>query len=762
MIPTASNYPDDLDTDLNLHVVHDSLRMTLADDYNPGDTSIVVDGDETIMSRFPSTGIITLTDQCDEVGLRAISFYYGSKTISTFDDLEILPGFEDVVKPKGFTHVTMNVMASHHNNLKDALIAVEEFVGVKGSIDTMPYGNTLEGRINFLRKLVFTPKAWFKVVGTNVGLVPLSVVFEDQSYRLGSGDVVYLWDFGDSTASIISTSNISACGISAISCIGIDTCSIISKTYCNPGKFDVTLTVSNIYGSDSVTFYDLINPRIEAPDNAVVNFATNVNQVYTPGTPTGGPYTTPPKLRSSVDDFVDVEIPSGTNPNTDKSFGGEWLGPTGTPLDPITTYTWSFGDDLTHSNQATARAMYSIGGLYDLVLRTDTSFGAYRITKYEQAIDMVENTNLWVWTFGPNDDGLTGSITANEFGLVSEVFKTSQSSATVYRDDSFLDSIQWQILSSDVITQAKQEFKRNVAFSPRGTSSSGSRTGNCLMYYASGGVAESALTDQTVNIIQYYTLTDVYDSTHTSLNRPWNWVFLGGNSENYFLMGQGDNAIPGTNPSYQVKTTYDLTSFTSTETTLTDSNYKNGAQDLMQHISIYDDTTGFPTNGWFAVYRSTWKNSTGYFLRNDAVGTFFRIKGFYKTEGTVIEDVANIKKLPDMEGPTKLEGQLVPLTSGVFFFNNSGNISAYNDTTGIWETGGPSADSIAFHSVQDTTIEGYNSGWNTLLATSDNDYAAYLSYDYSPNAFIKFNAQDLTFTLLQARPSGSQFTMGIY
>ena len=74
-IPTASNYPDQLDNDTNLYEVHDSLRVRLANDYNVGDSSITVFGDTT---SFPTTGLITLTEQCSEINLRAISFYYKS------------------------------------------------------------------------------------------------------------------------------------------------------------------------------------------------------------------------------------------------------------------------------------------------------------------------------------------------------------------------------------------------------------------------------------------------------------------------------------------------------------------------------------------------------------------------------------------------------------------------------------------------------------------------------------------------------------
>ncbi|MGC5231082.1 hypothetical protein, partial [Klebsiella pneumoniae] len=70
----------------------------------------------------------------------------------------------------------------HHNNLKDALIAIEEFIGIKGTVDVKPLGPTMEGRINFLRRLVLRPRAWFSV-NRRVGIVPLAVEFTNLSFR---------------------------------------------------------------------------------------------------------------------------------------------------------------------------------------------------------------------------------------------------------------------------------------------------------------------------------------------------------------------------------------------------------------------------------------------------------------------------------------------------------------------------------------------------------------------------------------------------
>ena len=190
------------------------------------------------------------------------------------------------------------------------------------------------------------------------------------------------------------------------------------------------------------------------------------------------------------------------------------------------------------------------------------------------------------------------------------------------------------------------------------------------------------------------------------------------------------------------------------------SSFGNGAEELLEHPSYYEE--GIPTNGYFATYRSAWKDSVGYILRNSAVNDFFRMSSFYKTVGSVSSPFNTITKLPDMAGTAKTEGELVSMSNGIFFFNNSGEVSAWNDTTMTWEVGRTGSATLTFRSVQDTYASGFDDRSNTLLAASDGDRVAYLSYDYSEKAFVKFNGTDLTFSKLRQRPVGTQFNMGVY
>ena len=772
----ASNFPNTLDSDITLYQVADGLRVKLIEDYNVGDTIITVLGDETTMRLFSDTGIITLTDQCAEPEQRAISFSYTLRTLTTFEGLTLLSGFVDNAKPKNLTSVTQNVMAQHHNNLKDAVIAIEKFAGKKGEVGTKPTQGTMEQRINYLRNVALQPKAWF-TINKSIGIAPLTVTFTDQSFRLGTDgssiNVKHIWDFGDNTVSVISgiTLESTASNISLTSYVPTSISNVIvedidgesiTKTYNDPGLYTVKLTVINDFGEDTVIFDDLISARFPAPNDACIAFVSRANQIIEQeGIPSGGPFTTTPILRASINSLIDMYIPTGENPNTPGvTYGGEVISD-GNIIDPIETYTWSLSDDLGHGNSNTTRAVYSVGGNYDLVLRCDTRFGAYKITTYDNAFDIVEKVNLWLWIY--NNSKTQASVC--EFGLLSETFKNAVAPVSLNVNQSFLVNTN----TNPVVNSAQQlkEFNRNVGFAPRTAASSGNG-GTGILFWASGRPANSSSLNEKIYSSQFNGFTQVYTSGFSKagveIQRPWNWVSFASSTNIYFALGGVVGSVPsGTSPTNQDKDVVSLSSLASVNpaSTLLSSNYKNGADELQQNEVTYDEN-GNPVQGHMSTYRSCWYSDSGFLLRNQGNGTFFRIRSFYKTSGNTSEPFIDIRKLTDMAGPSKIEGQLVSLSTGIYFFNNSGSVSAYNPTTGVWGTGGPGVNSPAFKALQDSTVVGFDSESQTLLAASDNDHVAYLSFDYSQKSFFKFNDIDTTVSSVTSRPSGSQWNMAIF
>jgi hypothetical protein len=833
---TLSNYPKNFDANSNLYEVHDYLRVYLAEDYTPGDTVIYVYGDSEILSRFPNLegggGIITLTDQCDELSNRALSFYYTTKTtISStsvyFSGIELLPGFTDVKKYKDITSVTQNVMAEHHNSLKDAILNIEKFSGIKGEISKLPLEGTIEQRINYLRYLVLAPKAWFSI-NKKIGLKPSKVTFNDLSFRLGtdgtSKSIYYTWDFDaepqstvnyeskkfsyyksysfeklatgeiktnikfsieekssyfsstytlqkstDNWETYVDVNNNSSStitysstkknpeyrillggggeylgGITLYINLGQD---VLDFTYFDSGFFNVSLNVKNDFGDDTAILRNITNVREFCPDEAKIDFTASVSQF---------------KVRDENNNRKNT-ITSPTNLSVFMSiiYNGE------NESDPINSYTWDIQDDLTHLNQDYTKASFSVGGIYDVILRTDTKSGNYRITTFKSSIDIIEKTNLWLWTASKSKsspglsfpDGV--SITAHEFGLISETFKTLGPQNIVPKDSSFLGDINTNsdcdcCYSYSETCRKLREFDRNNGFAKIGSSGSGDKTTDGLIFWASGRDTELAA-DEKILFKRYNAFGDYYSTDNSYLQRQWGWVSFAPDTNVYFLLGNKGvgtdtssgvfdckgTVVSGSNSSNEIDNvlnTFDVS--TENVSSCVIQSFKNNADDIL----------GYSVDG-YSYYRSTWKDGTGYILSNVSGSEYFRIKNFYKTSGTISNSITDITKLNDMSGPAKTEGELVTFSDSIYFFNNSGSISAYNTTTGAWTTGGPGVGSIAFKSLQDSSIEKFDDINQSLFATSDEDHNAYISYEYSPKSFVKFNDIDLTFRYLGYRPN---------
>lgn len=712
-----TNYPEQLDADATLYLVHDSLRVRLAEDYIPGNRKIIVDPDPVVLT-FPPTGIITLTEQCSFIDDRAISFSYTGRAANSFTGLTLLQGFRDVPKPKRLTDVTQNVMAEHHNAIKDALISIEEMAGKKGEVGLVPLQGTMQQRISYLRELVLKPKSWFSA-DKRVGIAPLTVNFEDLSLRAPSK---FVWDFGDGTTETINYPNIPAGFIEGTSLKPAPSGSV-SKTYVSPGIYDVTLTTTNRFGTNGITIKEFINVRTQAPDPAVIEFVPTATQVLLGNI-----------IRARTDSVISIVVDDN----------GEQ------PLDPIASYEWNLNDDLIHPNFPATEAEYAIGGYYDVVIRTNSQFGSYRITTFPKVIDVIERTNLWHGIFDPTSpNSPSKSLSLFEFGLVSEVYKLRTfNTLLVKRDQRFLNGLPNR-------DQQAREFLRNNGIAQRTLVDSGDG-GTALLYWATG--ASDPHAKQHIQFSQFNGFFDTFVTPHIQghpdgkLQRDWNWTSLDGTGNIYFLFGTTGRKDPQANPT---KTTLNLNNLTPKNVDLAEHSLENGADELLTQV-------GDGSDGEFSVYRSCWRDSTGFIARNDGTGSYFRIKSFYKTEGILSDQIQTIRKLADIPGTTKLEGELVPLTNGIYFFNNSGEVSVYNPITDVWATGGPGVNSPAFSSLQDHAATNFDSLANTLIATGDGDRTAYLSFDYSSNAFMKFNEIDATFTLLNPRPSGEQFNFIVF
>jgi len=683
----------------------------LAQDYTVGDTIIVVENNPFVMDLFPDSGIITLTENCSEPEFRAISFYYTSRTSTTFNDVGIIEGFIDSDKPKNITNVTMNVVAQHHNAIKDALQLIQHYAGSAGEITSKPLFGTLEQRTNYLRTIAYNPKPWF-VANNTIGIVPFTVDFTDLSFHAGkelqNNDITYTWDFGDGTVKVISYSIINS---------NAD----ISHTYQNPGIYTVKLTVANRFGSNTSILPDYINSRYIAPDFATIIPDLNAYQI---------------ELNDQI------KTPNNMNLYLTVTNNG------GYAIDPITTYDWILSDSLSHPNNDSTNVNYQIGGIYTIALKCSTTNASYRITQKLNYVNVVENKNYYLFTYGNNPN----YVYANEMGLLSETFKSIQPTGTqVFINDDFL-------VGTDNETQAIREFKRNNFSAINGYYSSGI-SGNLTISYASGRNASQSSSVEQIISINFNAFNESFNS-YNSVARPWNWIAYSFENSQYFLLGNPLSQTPGLSLTNQQIIEHNFTTNTYASTSVTSNQYLGASTELRQNPAQFDDNVSL--YGYFSVYRTALNGRNGYILRNSGVGDFFQLKSFYKTKENGADFIYYFEKLTDIAGGEKTEGQLVNLSSGLYLFNNTGSVSAYKPDTNTWEVGGPGLNSLAFREFQDTTKSDYNNPNNTLVACSDNDHAAYLSFDYSNNSFVKFDDITLTFSKLPERIDNSQWNCNIF
>lgn len=699
MIPQGSNYPEMLDGDENLYLVHDALKVPLGFDYYPGNTSIMADGD---LRRFPLSGIITLVEQQSVPGERAVSLYYGSRTNREFKDLELLPDSIDCMKPKQITTITLQAMADHREALKTAVLAIEKFLGTKHEIADQPRSETIFGRLNFLKKLLFTPKAWFEVERI-MGAVPFTTNFTFAgSGNYGPvGNVTYTWKFNDEEVTTVD--------------------STIEKTFLNPGNYTVSLTVKNYYGEDTVTFIDMVKVKGQAPEEASIKFLPFENQIHLNDAI--------PKIRTPINQLVMVEVPQKSIGNI-KTFAGELIDPrTNKTTDIVTNYTWNLHDDLPHTNAHKTKALYTVGGYYDLVLRTDTAQGSYRITTYENAIDVVEPTNLWIWV---NED--QQKIRSYEFGLVSEVLKTSNNTYVLRATDAFLEN-----------DRQRFEFWHNNGVAKKNSVKSG-EGGDCLLFWASGRGANDPITSEQIHFASYNPFNDYYKVEH-SVTRPWNWASLVSDKDIYFVFGlPEEEPLPTVSLTHKSKITYNIASNFQSSDVLEYKNFKNGAHDLTTNPGVFNSAYQTP-HGHYSAYRTAWKDDVGYILRSNDLGEYFSFHNFYKTEGTLGLPFRNIIKLPDMPGDGNKEGALVALNNGVYFFNNHGGAYCFNNIGGTWE-------------LVNSHNKVARSELNSLLAASDSESKAYIGIE--DTSFFKFNEIDMSYVTFYQAPLNKQWLMSIF
>lgn len=223
-----SVYPEAIDNKETLYEAKNNAETKIKQSVPFTGKNIIVDD----TSAFPSKGLIRIGPPPGEAGNSEL-IYYDKKTKTTFTNLKrAFAGSQQGTWPKG-AYVTNAVMAEHHNAIKDAILNIEENLGVKD----FPAAASLNGILQSQETRFLNPKPLFRAFPLK-GKPPLQVRFQNFS----TGHLVrYFWDFGDGSVST-ETSPI--------------------HTYLTEGIYTVQLNVMTSLGGQAVvtkTDYVLVN-----------------------------------------------------------------------------------------------------------------------------------------------------------------------------------------------------------------------------------------------------------------------------------------------------------------------------------------------------------------------------------------------------------------------------------------------------------------------------------------------------------------------
>lgn len=122
------NFPTSFDDDTTLYIAVNNKRTALTAGIDNSTLTIPV----ASTAGFPDTGFITILSNPNDV-TEAEAIEYTSITPTQFNASQRGAGGTTAVAHNASDNVDLTIVAAHHNELKDAIIELEHFVGVSGS-----------------------------------------------------------------------------------------------------------------------------------------------------------------------------------------------------------------------------------------------------------------------------------------------------------------------------------------------------------------------------------------------------------------------------------------------------------------------------------------------------------------------------------------------------------------------------------------------------------------------------------------------------
>ncbi len=185
-----SVYPETLDDFDSLYFAVNNLEVELRQTLSFTGNKIIIDD----TSKFPDTGLVKLSHKD---GIKEIYeiIYYSKKTDKTLEGLvRGFVGSRQGVWEAKKSLVALSVFAEHQMAVRDAVINLQNYVGLKED----PADSSLNGILKRLESRFLAPKPVFRAFPIK-GPPPMTVRFQNFSV---DNIVRFLWDFGDGGTSL--------------------------------------------------------------------------------------------------------------------------------------------------------------------------------------------------------------------------------------------------------------------------------------------------------------------------------------------------------------------------------------------------------------------------------------------------------------------------------------------------------------------------------------------------------------------------------
>lgn len=248
-VGSLSVFPNAIDSRYQLYEARNNAETRLVQTLTYSAQYIVVENND----HFPPTGILRIGPPPGQPGA-AEMIYYDQKTNGVFRNLiRAFAGSRQNYWPAG-SFVTNSVFAEHHNSCKDAILNIEQDLG----ITVFPATGSLNQILKAQENKFLAPRAVFRAQPIK-GPPGTKVRFQNFS----TGPLVRnLWDFGDGTTSVERSP---------------------VHTYQKEGNYTVKLNIISILGAQGIaekTGYITINESERQPFFYVLPTTSSI----TPGT----------------------------------------------------------------------------------------------------------------------------------------------------------------------------------------------------------------------------------------------------------------------------------------------------------------------------------------------------------------------------------------------------------------------------------------------------------------------------------------------